>query len=257
MLYLKLDFVTFGEKLEVTDDSRWLAKSLLDCSLSTPFLDFLLPTCQIFLSIFSQSFRQSRSSSQKQFGDSLTSSARKKPIAKLKPVDYVVIRECTMRLEANCIHKIKTTILENMKKWLAPLISDNTPKWLEFGATIEKRRPKCGSEVKLGDDHRKENAHASQNDVEVIPISSTDIQRIEAEYLKDQAEKKKAALVDSFPDVDTNYLPAEASLPTPAPWLSGTSSVVPSVIPSSYVIALPPRPTVDVSRTPLTQAALL
>ncbi|KAG5580517.1 hypothetical protein H5410_051144 [Solanum commersonii] len=187
---------------------------------------------------------------------------------------------CTTRLEDNCLYKIRLMTLENMKKQRAPLISDDTPKWLEFGIAIEKKdlnvaaRDDIAKEMLIWAKQRQASLpflvlitelcrwarvpRDAKKDVEVIPTSFADIRRIEVEYVKNQAKKKKAASVDSSPIVDTDSLHVEVYLPNSAPVPSGTSSVVPSDIASSSTTALPLRTAVvAVSWTSLTQDALL
>lgn len=78
------------------------------------------------------------------------------------------------------------------------------------------------------------------------------------EYLKYQAKKKKVALADSYPIVDTKILPVNEPLPTSTPGPSGTFSNAPSDILSSSVATLPPKVVVVVVYwPPLTQATLL
>uniref|UniRef100_M1DYQ9 Putative plant transposon protein domain-containing protein n=1 Tax=Solanum tuberosum TaxID=4113 RepID=M1DYQ9_SOLTU len=150
---------------------------------------------------------------------------------------------------------IRTNKLDEMKEWLAPLIADEIPKWVEERVSIEKkelhitarfwfgvlssiimsfqnesilRLAKAAflgcvieeTQINLGTNIASEVPRDVKKDEEVMPTASTNIWKIEVEYFKDQSERRKVASMEL---VNIESSPAEAPLSTPTPGPLGIS----------------------------------
>uniref|UniRef100_M0ZTA7 Putative plant transposon protein domain-containing protein n=1 Tax=Solanum tuberosum TaxID=4113 RepID=M0ZTA7_SOLTU len=133
---------------------------------------------------------------------------KKQLAAAFKEVDYVSVRGRRVKCDSeeinivlgmstnigdHCQHLIRTKKLDEMK---------SEPNLTSIPVLITEL---CKRALVPQD---------AKKDVEVMPTASTDIRRIEAESLKDQEERKKAASVEL---VNTESSPAEAPLPTSTP----------------------------------------
>ncbi|KAG5590357.1 hypothetical protein H5410_040871 [Solanum commersonii] len=166
--------------------------------------------------------------------------------------------------------------LDDLKCWLAPMIYDNTPRWLNAGAPFEKRDTTIASRfwfvfinntimpsqnesilhhskvaclgsimarmrIALGMHARvpRDLAH----DIEVFPSSSTEIWLIKAEFTREEVNRRRATPTDTSPEVNNDSLLAEASSHTSAFEPLGISALSssPSQVPGAFSSSQPAR----------------
>uniref|UniRef100_M1DT90 Putative plant transposon protein domain-containing protein n=1 Tax=Solanum tuberosum TaxID=4113 RepID=M1DT90_SOLTU len=143
----------------------------------------------------------------------------KKKASEFRPVNSIMVRGKEVECHSEHINAVLGRPLHSVlpyqglpialsldysKGWLAPMISDITATWLDAAAPIEKRDMNSASWYWFG--FISSTIMPSQNESiprhpKVTSSFSTDIQRIEVDFTREEDDRRRAAPTDTSPEV--------------------------------------------------------